>query len=117
MAFPALDIELFKCLVPEFANKDPVVLNKIASVVSECFNECVWGSKIDMGLVYAVAHTLKMSTRAGAGGVIQSEKVGDLSRTYAVEADESLWGQTSYGKEYLRLVSILPKARPIIVSC
>jgi len=114
MAFPTLNTELFNCLVPEFKNSD--CLEVIAAAVANCFNESVWGDKIEMGHIYLVAHTLKMAERNGTGGTITSEKVGDLARSYSAGKDDDEYDQTSYGKEYKRLLTMLLTS-PFIASC
>lgn len=116
MAFPDLNDDLFECLAPEFESLSSTKRDLIAAETAKCFNEAVWGEKIEMGHVYLTAHTFKMAQRRGTGGAIASEKVGDLSRSYAQPQNSDEFDQTSYGKEYKRLLSQLVTS-PFIATC
>ncbi len=116
MAFPDLNDKLFDILAVEFKDLDEPTRDCIAEQTAECFNESVWGKKIEMGHVYLTAHTLKMAKRKGIGGAITSSKVDSLARSYAVPQNQDEFNQTSYGAEYKRLLSQLVTS-PFIATC
>ena len=108
--------ENIKDLFPEFSAVSDTRIENFIEIASLSLSEKVWGSSYGTGLSYLTAHLLK---RAGAGGgvqggssnpgVVTSEKVGELQRSYALpnfsggSAEDSLLATTSYGAEYLRL--------------
>lgn len=108
--------ENIKVLFPEFSSVSDQRIENFIEIAKLSVNEAVWKSSYGTGLSYLTAHLLK---RAGAGGGVQggssnagmvtSEKVGELQRSYALpnfsggSAEDSLLATTSYGIEYLRL--------------
>jgi hypothetical protein len=73
-----------------------------------------WGTWLDMGATYLVAHLGTLTKRAGVGAVI-SERVGDVGRTYA-ELGSGVLDSTTYGAEYQRLTRLLGDARgPVVI--
>lgn len=75
----------------------------------------VWGDLYDLGVTHLAAHALMAAHPEILGpgmtgaGPISSEKVGELSRTYAVTAATHGGGykDTAPGREYLRLRTML----------
>lgn len=116
MAFPTLNKSKFRKLMPEFSSTPSSTLDLVAECVADSFNVAVWGNKIELGHMYLIAHVLKMSKVTGSGGAVTSSKVGDLARTYAAPKDDNALKQTTYGKQYLWLISTLV-TRPVIVGC
>lgn len=108
--------ENIKSIFPEFAAVSDSRIENFIEIASLSLSEKIWGSSYGTGLSYLTAHLIK---RAGVGGgvqggssnpgVVSSEKVGELQRSYALpnfqgsSAEDSLLGTTSYGIEYLRL--------------
>lgn len=83
----------------------------LGQVNDEEIKDATWPSvaKANRARRYLAAHlaTLTLSARGGVGP-IQSESVGNVSRSYAVSVSEgsnNLDG-TAYGKEYRRLVRL-----------
>lgn len=76
----------------------------------------VWGTWLDMGATYLVAHLVTLGKRRGAGGPVQTEMVGQVSRSYFTMLTAGVLGSTSYGQEFFRLRNSLADARfPVIV--
>ena len=108
--------ENIKALFPEFGSVTDQRIENFVEIARLSVSEKAWGSSYGTGLSYLTAHLLK---RAGVGGgvqggtsqagVVTSEKVGELQRSYALpnfsggSAEDSLLATTSYGMEYLRL--------------
>lgn len=104
-----------KALFPEFSSVSDLRIEKFVEVAKLSVNEKSWKESYGVGVSYLTAHLLK---RAGSGGgvqggssnagVIASEKVGELQRTYAQpnvsgSGNDAILATTSYGVEYLRL--------------
>jgi len=66
-----------------------------------------FGTRADQAQYYLAAHLMKLSDLAasGASGPLVSEKVGEVSKSYAQASSESdaQLGMTAYGSEYLRI--------------
>lgn len=66
-----------------------------------------WEGKIDIAHTFYAAHRalLYLQGVSGASGQVESEKVGDVSRTYAITQNTSGdgWSETKWGRELLRL--------------
>jgi hypothetical protein len=66
-----------------------------------------WGTKINLAWTFYCAHRalLYLQGVAGASGQIESEKVGDVERKYAITQNTtgSGWNETKWGRELLRL--------------
>jgi len=76
-------------------------------------NRAAFGNKYDLAVSYMTAHLLELSTRGGNVGIISSEKVGDLSRSFSASASdpgEASLGETAYGKFFLSLRKTIPKS-------
>lgn len=100
-------------IAPELASVVTATQNKILAFVDLQFNTTLWGDKLDMGKTYLAAHLGTLSRRAGAGGPVVSESVGQVSRSYAasIASGAAMLESTSYGLEYKRLLRQLPGAR------
>lgn len=90
-------------IAPEFASVEEARIQTFLDYAALSINATVWGVKADFAQALLAAHYLTMSGRAGIGGAVQMEKVGDLSRTYFGEAGTETLGDTSYGRWYLEL--------------
>jgi Protein of unknown function (DUF4054) len=75
----------------------------------------IWATWLDMGAAYLVAHLATLTRRHGTGPV-QSESVGQVSRSYqAFPLTAGALESTAYGNEYLRLLNMLGDARfPVV---
>jgi len=102
-----LDINIFRCLAPEFSEVTNTKLNEITEFVQYQINEVCWGNRAPQGLALLVAHTLTVAERGGTSGSITMEKVGDLSRSYSAPQGNDGLDSTSYGKEFKRLRKML----------
>lgn len=59
----------------------------------------VYGTKINQAIALLVLHWFEMENRSGSGGALSGETEGGLSRSYAVTASSSDWGNTAWGQE------------------
>lgn len=73
-------------------------------------NECVYSEKkAEMAVMLMAAHSLYLQmddNSLGQGGVVTSDKVGDLSQSYSVltpDHGDAYWAQTQFGLKYLQL--------------
>lgn len=67
-------------------------------------NEGHWGDQYDDGVMYMTAHLLALSRRpSSAAGVVVSETVGSMSRSYAAPTSGDLMQSTSYGQVFADL--------------
>ena len=66
-----------------------------------------WETKINLASTFYCAHRalLYLQGVAGASGQVESEKVGDVERKYAITQNTtgSGWSETKWGRELLRL--------------
>jgi hypothetical protein len=70
----------------------------------------VWGDLTNNGIVYLAAHLATLARLRG-GGMVTSERVGALARTYQTsKAGDGALELTSYGAEYRRLLKLLAVA-------
>lgn len=108
-ALPQSDLEMFRLLCPLFADVPDAQVLAIMEVAKLTYSEELLPEKVrPMALAYMTAHILwgqeqTMQGGASAGsGVVQSEKEGDLSRSYAI--DKSLASnallRSSYGQNF-----------------
>lgn len=74
-------------VAPQFAEEDPARIQLFIDIARDFINFRVWGPKARTGWIYFTLHLLSSTPDAdggsGAIGPITSEKVGDLSTTYA----------------------------------
>lgn len=88
-----------------------------AVIASACrqVSKKIWGALYNDGILSLTAHMLELggAHRVGKSGSVQTEKVGDLMRTYSTSPSSSSLMSTSYGAEFIRLQKSLP-TRPLI---
>lgn len=103
MAFVA-DTEHVKIIAPELASESDARIELFIDLAKLSVNESVWGDKYELGVAVMTAHLMTMANSGGAGvGPVTSEKVGDLSRSYAAgDANDTLMS-TAYGKWFVQL--------------
>ena len=107
-------------IAPEFAatlqaTREVFINLAIAQVGTFSCNASVY----DLAVANLAAHMLSISTRRGGSGQITSETEGSLSRSFGAVANASGFGATSYGAEYLRLVSafiLTPMTRQRVID-
>ena len=100
---------------PNFVDENPVRIQLFITDAEQSVNRTVWGKKADLGIIYLTAHLLAISPSpdisggsGSVGGVVTSEKVGDLSRNYSTttapsSASNAALSSTRYGLEFIRL--------------
>jgi hypothetical protein len=109
-------IELLKLIAPDLGTAyTDDELDTFISLAETQIGPAVWGDLYDQGLVYLAAHTAAVSDRTGsAGGPIQSEKAGAVSRSYATSSNQvSEYDQTKYGKKFKKLQSQVVGTKPL----
>lgn len=102
-----LDVETFLKSYPKF---DCFEEGEIETAIefSKCFiNECAFGEKTTLALKLITAHQLTVNDQQAGGGIIVSDKVGDLSRTWKTPNDitdmDAYFTQSRFGISYLAL--------------
>lgn len=115
MVTPA-DLRLF---APELANLSDATLNQWISFAGVIVKPTPWGSSYDFAIKalashYAVSGSIQQA--ANAGGIIQSEKVADITRTYfktgVGNADD--YSSTAYGSLFAQLQKTLITSPSIV---
>ncbi len=98
-------LEYFRLLAPEFASVPDAAVNSWLTMAGNLIEVgCLDAERAAMAQALYAAHLLALS-EGGAGGVIVSEREGDLSRTYAtIKGCDTLLGSTSYGQQYIELM-------------
>lgn len=104
-------------IAPELTSLPVGSQNAILAQVALQMNADVWGGKLDMGSAWLAAHVATVGKRNGAGGAVQSETVGSVSRSYAIMPTLAALSSTAYGLEYERLLMQLPLARIALAGC
>ncbi len=91
-------------LAPEYVSFSDSTRFAVLKGIAEGFvDETLFAGKVDEAVTWLIAHMLKIGERGGSAGGINSEKVGDLSRSYHKGTDsDGTYKTTSYGLEYLR---------------
>ena len=81
--------------------------NAILADASIELNADSWVTKINLAYTFYCAHRalLYLQGVGGASGQVESEKVGDVERKYAITQNTtgSGWNETKWGRELLRL--------------
>ncbi len=96
-------------VAPELSTVAVATQTAILAQVNSELSTAVWGSKIEIGRAWLAAHLGTIAGIEEGGGVVQSETVGAVSRTYAVGSGD--YTSTAYGNEFNRLLMQLPLAR------
>ena len=125
MAVSAADIQT---RFSEFAAESTTRIEQFIADASLSVNPRVWREKTDLGIIYLTAHMLSLAPSAATiasggpnAGIVKSEKVGDLSRTFAVgnpSANSSTAAELSatiYGQTFVRLRNELVRS-PVVVN-
>ena len=97
---------LVQAIAPEFKTKSNEEIQVFLDLALLKLDEEAWGSKYKYGVAYLAAHMLTMSARAGVGGAVIREQVGEISQAYSSPTSDAKHDQylaTSYGAEYLSL--------------
>lgn len=110
----AVDVSGFRARFPEFSAPADYPDARIQLMLDDAalqINRGAWGIKADLGTYYLAAHNLVIQDPAAAvtppNGSVQSESVGEVSRSYAVSLTVSSnlgdFAWTRYGFLYDRL--------------
>lgn len=104
-----------KEMFPEFANKSDSFVDIFINNSKTMICQSMYGNRYDLALSYLTAHFMKISSDLGRGEVT-SEKVGDLSRSYAGNTSfDNGYSTTPYGRQFIaiRRSLINKRMRPI----
>jgi hypothetical protein len=108
-----------KKIFPEFANEPNSRLNFFINAAVTRLNPDAFCDKYDQAVCFLSAHLLTLSNRAGQGGSVTSEKVGDLARSYSAPkgaSDGSSYSSTSYGQMFEDLLRSC-RSVPRVLNC
>jgi len=100
-----------KARFAEFASVDDSLVSEWLGVAARQMNPDRWGGKYNDGQMWLTAHLMKAgkigteSSPAASRGPVTSESVGNVSRSYAVDASSggTSLASTFYGQQYLEL--------------
>ena len=108
MAITATNV---KARAPEFASLSDATVDIFIADAATRLSSVVWGVYYASAHLYLTAHLLSVSypNMATASGPVQSETVGQVSRSYAVSA-RAVSGsyQTKWGRLYKELSKLVP---------
>lgn len=98
-----------RAIAPEFATVSDSDVQSFLDDAALQLNVSRWAAKYDLGHKYLAAHLLGMARPelASAAGPVQSESVGQVSVTYAVQTSAqapSQYDATRQGREFRRLL-------------
>lgn len=98
-------LQVLRHIAPEFASLSDDEVNFALELAAQEVPESVWGNLTAQGRARLAAHRLSLShPELSAGGVVASESVGSVSRSYAVTAgSDAELSSTQHGVEYARL--------------
>lgn len=120
-----MDIAKFRADFPEFEDvgKYPnAMINRWGATGEKLLSPNRWGDLYIEGLFLFVAHNLALSLSnkeasisgaqpGKASGAVSSKSVGAVSISYdtssTMEPNAGHWNETTYGKEYIRLVRLI----------
>ena len=114
----AIDPDFVKNIAPELEDLTSTTIQFWIDQAELSVSVKVWGTKADLATGLLTAHYLTLSKRKGKGGVIKSQKVGDLKKEYDngnLENFDDL-DATSYGQQFKRLRKCLV-ITPRVISC
>lgn len=89
-------------IAPELADVAAETWTIVLADVALQVTEKVYGKKQEIAQRYLAAHRLTMIARSDKGGVVTSERTGDVATTYAA-AGGSDYSETVYGREFERI--------------
>jgi len=98
-------------IAPDLASLTVDQQNAILADVELQVSESAFGAKYNLACKYLAAHlgTLYRRGAEGASGPVASERVGSVSRTYAVAKSAATgFGATAYGVQFEALARQLP---------
>jgi len=99
----ATSIDDVKDLAPELDTEDDARLARFIVHANSYINKANWGAKADFARAVMAAHLITVSNRKGKGGAVDSEKAGDLSRSYSEGVSKDELGTTSYGQLFISM--------------
>jgi hypothetical protein len=120
----SITVSYFKTVIPELASEADARVQIFLDLAKPYIARNVWEDKSDYAHALFAAHMMTSSgssvtLSSSSSGTIQSEKVGDLSTSYAVAALDSpaSLGNTKYGTLFLQLRATLTITPFFLVGC
>ena len=110
----SVTIEDIKTQLPEFAALATSQIQLALDRAERRINTTQWGSKADDATICLVGHLLALTCPGGSSaGAATSEKVGDVSASYALPEvfKRSAMARTSHGRCYLELLALVMPSR------
>ena len=100
-------------IAPELSAVAAVAQTAILAAVDLQLHDTALGTMRDLCATYLAAHLGALTRRGGVSGMVTSESVGQVSRSYAnsVAQGAGLYSSTVYGQEYERLLRMIPACR------
>jgi len=102
---------------PEFNCFEEPVINNELDFAGCNINDCVFtGKKYELAIKLMTAHALHLrmdGNSLGQGGIVSSDKVGDLQQNYSTltpDHGDAYFSQTQYGLKYMQLRSTIATA-------
>lgn len=101
----SLNVSIFEAIAPEFAGLANTNQRDLLATYAEVqVSESIWGSRYAYAVALLTAHMMSLYQSGAIAGSVQSEKVGDVQRNYAVPAqDDNSFKSTKFGLEFIRL--------------
>lgn len=75
----------------------------LVTLASSQVYEQVFGDQYAYAVAMVVLHWYELESRGNSVGAVQSEKEGQLSRTYKISGDDDYWLSSAWGAEFLRI--------------
>lgn len=104
-------LEYFRLFANEFSAMSDAIVNTWIGIAENLVNtNGLDDERAKMATALYTAHLIAIASRASAGnglvsGALQSEREGDLSRSYvAVKGSDTWLGQSAYGMQYLDII-------------
>lgn len=102
----AVDASFVKDIAPDLASEVDARVERFIELAALSVNRTTFGAKADLATAVYAAHLMTLSNRGGAAaGPVVSERVGDVSRSYAAPStkDDGALDSTNYGKWFKQI--------------
>lgn len=89
-------------IAPELSDVTAEAWTSVLADVALQVTEKVYGAKQEPAQRYLAAHRLTLIARSDKGGVVTSERTGDVATTYSAGSGGD-YSETVYGREFERI--------------
>jgi hypothetical protein len=109
----------FRARFPEYASDPPsdATIEVYIADAALFVDECAWGTKYELGILYYAAHLLTLALESASGaaggvsGAVASRAVDGVSVSYTnaqpKDQSEAWFNSTTYGQRYLNMLQTL----------